>query len=519
MKNAVGYVRISSQDQSVYSLDYQEATVRKYCKDNNVNLLELFKDNGESSYTFDRPDWKSLEKFIRKNKSIEYLIIYDHDRFSRNLAEALMKIKELQDKFGITVLATTDRLDLDITDSSNYLMRAFKYMMAENELMRIRERTAAGMRQAAMSGYYANKAPYGYLNSRTPDGKPLLIEDPDHSRIVREIFKLKIEGKSPEAIREIVKAKGFKLKGHSAVQSILSNIIYAGFIKVPAYKKAEEYIIKGKHKGIVSEDDYWTAQALPKPHATQIKDEVPLRGVLKCWCGKPVTAGNSKGRNKYYWYYLCSEHKENMPADKLHKQLNEILQQISFSKNEVEWFKEKFLYEIGAMTQDRAIEITKAESDLKNIKLKISSTEEKYLSNQDINPDTFKKVITGLKIKKVEIEKTLRLLSSTTNNYVKLLTHLLPKMASLHTAYESMDLLTKQKFLKIFFGENLNWGNGSYRTTYLHPFIDMKATLLKDNGLLRKEQPVIKIGSKELCTPYGNPIESVLQLSELFKIA
>src|SRR4051794_33266448 len=102
--NAIGYMRLSIRDQSRYSLEYQEESIRDYCRRNNIELTALFKDNGESSYTFDRPDYKAVEAFIKKHKGQnQYFIIMDHDRFSRNLSEALSKITELEVKFGIKV--------------------------------------------------------------------------------------------------------------------------------------------------------------------------------------------------------------------------------------------------------------------------------------------------------------------------------------------------------------------------------------------------------------------------------
>ncbi|TBO44475.1 recombinase family protein [Pedobacter kyonggii] len=95
--NAIGYIRISKKDQSTHSLDYQEKSIRDYCDRNALELGSLFIDDGESSYTFDRPDYKALEDFIKKNKkSVKYLVIFDHDRFSRNLPEALQKIEFLE---------------------------------------------------------------------------------------------------------------------------------------------------------------------------------------------------------------------------------------------------------------------------------------------------------------------------------------------------------------------------------------------------------------------------------------
>jgi len=95
--NAIGYVRISSKDQSKWSLASQEKHIREYCAPNNVNVVEMFIDYGKKSYTFDRPDYIALEKFIKKHKNhVQYLVVLDHDRFSRNLPEALMKIEQLE---------------------------------------------------------------------------------------------------------------------------------------------------------------------------------------------------------------------------------------------------------------------------------------------------------------------------------------------------------------------------------------------------------------------------------------
>src|SRR5437879_9168017 len=104
---AICYMRLSVRDQSRYSLEYQEESIRDYCRINNLELTGLFKDNGESSYTFDRPDYKAVEAFIKKHKGQnQYFIIMDHDRFSRNLSEALTKITDLENKYDIKVVAT-----------------------------------------------------------------------------------------------------------------------------------------------------------------------------------------------------------------------------------------------------------------------------------------------------------------------------------------------------------------------------------------------------------------------------
>jgi len=90
--NALGYMRLSVRDQSRYSLEYQEESIKEYCERNNLELTALYKDNRQGSDTFDRPNYQALEAFIKKHKGANrYLIIMDHDRFSRDISEALAK--------------------------------------------------------------------------------------------------------------------------------------------------------------------------------------------------------------------------------------------------------------------------------------------------------------------------------------------------------------------------------------------------------------------------------------------
>lgn len=129
--NAIGYMRLNIKDQSRYSLDVQESGIKDYCRRNDIELVALFKDNGQCSDTFDRADFIALESFIKKHKgTVRYLIVMDHDRFSRDLSEALLKIKEFERKHGIKVLSIDEPLDLDTSDPDVFLGRAFKYLMA-----------------------------------------------------------------------------------------------------------------------------------------------------------------------------------------------------------------------------------------------------------------------------------------------------------------------------------------------------------------------------------------------------
>lgn len=492
--NALGYIRISIKDQSAYSLENQERNVTEYCKKNDLHLLRIFKDDGESSYSFDRPDWIRLEAFIKQNKSVKYLVIFDHDRFSRNLAEALLKIKELQDKFSIKVVATTDSIDTDFTDPSVFMMRAFKYLIAESELHRIRQRTKSGMLQGALNGRYLNRAPYGYINARDDQNKPILKIDEDKSLVVKMIFREYNRGTNVFDIKDIVKPLGYKQKGRSAVTRILSNPVYAALLKISAHKGAPEQIGKALHPAIVSENDFYAAQRRLngyKRRGVSTNELVPLKGVVQCHeCGNFLSAGNSRGKQGiYYWYYLCSKHRKNFPARELHRQMNEILDLFSFSQNRIDWYKAKLSEEIAGIINHRGELVAKTQRALRNITDKIEAIDEKYLVQPNISKVVYNRAIQSLRSQQIELHGRLSELAICHEEYWKKLNALMPRLHDLRGTYESLDLFGKQQFLKMSFNESLTYENGMFRTQSLHPMFAHNVIQLQASGLLEINEP------------------------------
>ncbi|PSK92218.1 recombinase family protein [Taibaiella chishuiensis] len=360
MKNlvntAIGYRRISRKDQSKYSLAHQEEAIRNYCNQNGLLLSAIFTDNGESSGTFDRPNYKALERFMKKHSGkVQYLIVMSHDRFSRNLAEALLKIEDLQKNFQIKVLATNEDISIDVHDPLVFVQRAFSYLMANQELLQIRKRVKESIHYAQLSGRYVNNAPFGYINGRDRHNKGVLIVDEEKAEVIRVIYKWFLEGWPIKEIQYCARQKGLKNSGNSTIQRILSNCTYAGLIKIPSQSGPAKYV-RGIHQPIIRESDFWLVQekrASLKPSKSQPGEQFPLRGVLKCWCGKSMTAGYSKGKKKHYPYYRCIEHTGiNIPADKLHAEFKELLYTFKLGNNQKEAIAAKAEFLLSKTLQD-----------------------------------------------------------------------------------------------------------------------------------------------------------------------
>ncbi len=296
------------------------------------------------------------------------------------------------------------------------------------------------------------------------------------------------------------------------MQTILSNAIYIGKIKIPGSAK----LAQGLHTPIISEYDFYKAQQLltgRKGITQQPREDVFLRGVIKDYAGNLMTAGNSRSRSgRYYWYYVSKTTRQNFSATKIHAQFLQLLDMLSFSHRETEWFKRKLQQTIAdkiAMQADVAKKITQK---LATIKAQIEKTEEKYLLQSDISPATYKKVINTLHKEQTELQQSL--LSNNTDAPILLdkLNQLLPLLANLQQAFLKLPLHKQQQFIRTVFDNSLCYYNECYRTPYLHPIFEAKAAVLKENRLLIIEQPVVKIGETPVRTPHRNPIEQISDL-------
>ena len=506
--NAIGYVRLSVRDQSRYSLEYQEQAIRDYCHRNTIVLSTVFTDNGESSYTFDRPDYKAVEAFIKKHKGKnQYFIIMDHDRFSRNLSEALAKITELEIKYGIKVLATHEPVDLDPTDPNVFMQRAFRYLLANEELLRIRKRTRQGMRHAQESGRFVNRAPFGYINAKDEFNKSILLIDEPKAEIIQKIYRDYLAGTPVHVIYKDVCKLGFTVKGNSAITKVLSNCLYTGKVRVVSDRTHPERYVTGLHMPIISESDFWLAQEKlgnKRPSKAQASEKFPLRGILKCECGLHMTAGFSKGKRNYYLYYRCIKHTNiNLPGTELHEQFRVLLKALSFSTEQVEYSAATVKTMLKTALQDRTTQLQSKTRQLEMINRKIEELEGRFF-NKEIELDTYKRWYAKYSFEKGHIIDELSKLNADNKSVWDRLQNLLPKLTSLSEIYDRTSIKYKHQLIRAVFKHPITYSNGTFRTPSISELFAHNYLAIKEKGLLLVEQPSVFSGQIPFCSPEGN---------------
>jgi site-specific DNA recombinase len=503
--NAVAYTRISNLDQSNYSLDSQRRQIIDYCTRNNLTLLKIYEDNGESSYTFDRKAFEKLEKEI---KQAQYLIVYHLDRFSRNMAEAMIKIKQYLE-VGIKVRDISEPPEMDDYDPNTFMMRSMKFMVAESELHRIRQRTKNGMVQSALAGRHSNMAPVGFKNARDGSNKPILVIDDEKAFAIRILYREYLNGMNIEELRRMVKRYGFDPKGNSKIQYILANPVYAGYVKVPATKNKPAHLVKGLHDPIISEQDYWLVQERlkGKTNTVQNRKDVPLRGVLHCGCGRKLTAGNSKGKSRYYWYYVCNTCKQNLSATKLHRQFDDLLDNLSFDAKTLQEFRSRLTKKLNDYLIGRGEKMKQAQKQLELVENRISAVEEKYLRGGNVSEASYNKVIAELRSDQSRLFKELAKANTNQQAYWDKLNQILAIVSDVRRAFANLPIEKKHQFVNWVFDSALSYENDIYRTPYLLELFADNALTLKEKGLLEIVAPVRNLGE----TPNRTRDESCIE--------
>ena len=495
---AIGYARQSDKDSSANSIGSQCRRIENYCQSNKLTLIKIFIDDGKSGWTFDRPGFIELEKFCKGNPQIKFLIVPHFDRFSRtDPIDAMSKERYFREKLGIKVLQVSEAADMDTNDPMFGLIRFIQAFTSNQERRRIVERALHGAYDRLSQGYYCSMAPFGYDNARSLNGEKIIVINEREAIAIKMMFKAYIDGAPFKEVLKIGAALGYKNKGNGSAQRLLSNPTYAGLIKVPAYKGKPSSIVKGHHAPIISEAMFYKAQELlgigPK-YVKHLKEEVFLRGVLKCnHCNRIMTAGNSKGKYRYYWYYLCVDHKENFSAIKCHEQFHEILRHFTYSGKALEYIRKQTSSKIKEFISSKDRNIRLAQKQLEQVRDKVASTEEKYLRHPDISAVTYKKVMTGLKVEETSLETKLADLESNEQLYWDKYDIIMSSISDVPATFHSFSITHKHRFIRTVFDNSLSYRDGVYRTPSLHQLFRHNELILKEKRLLFIEQPVRKI--------------------------
>ena len=507
--NVITYSRVSTDEQADhgFSLNHQEEMLRKYCEIKNLNITKHYTED-YSAKNFDRPEWKRLIEYVKKNKhSIDKILFTKWDRFSRNIEGALTIIRQLS-AMGIEVCSIEQPLDLTIPD--NKVMLAMYLILPEVENDKISQRTKDGMRRAKKEGCFIAKAPFGYSNTKILDKTS--IEPNSDSKIVFKAFKEVAKGLEPvEVIRKRFKLEyGLKLEKQQ-FYNMLRNITYKGLILIPEYKKEKKEIIKAIHEAIIDDELFKKVQDILEGRKnsnakfpTSVNDLFPLRGNFVCCnCGKQITASKSKGNGGHYEYYHCkSSCKIRLKKEVVHERVQELLNTISLNENVKELFKDVLSDVIQSNTVDAKVRINELKLEQQSFRTMLENTEDKYMANE-LSPEDYFKIKNRYSDKITDIENRIDTLKENDNDLVKYVGNSVDLLSQLGNAFNHLQNKEKGSFLRVIYPENIILEKECFRTNSENSLVELMTRIYggSQNSEMKKATP--KNGFSTVAPPLG----------------
>jgi len=474
--SAVVYIRVSTDRQvQGASLETQERDCRLMCERNGWELLRLFREEGESAKTADRPQLQELLTFCRISKPRpDYVVVHHIDRWARNGQDHDM-LRNYLLRLGVKLRSYSQRLGED-----PYGQFYERIMSGQAELdNKLRgERSLAGMKTRLQGGRWPFKAPLGYINGRDSAGNKTLIPDPERAPFISQAFDLFATAlHTREQVRTQMNALGLRSVNDKPLSPetfsrILRNPRYAGILSVSGWDIESQ----ADYKPLVSVKVFHRVQEILNGRSISItarnrnNPDFPLRNFVRCGtCHKPLTASWSKGKmGVKYAYYRCQNRKCPSPVNVRRQDLEDafigFLRQQQPDAGYLSLFNRVVLDVWNAKQADSVALIHQFESQVNELKERKKKLMDAFVYRQAINREDYEQMRTPLaeelavaelnlgraRLDEVEVEKVLDFAEN-----------LLLDTAGV---WQSCSLEQKQRLQQVLFPQGVEFADGVYRT-------------------------------------------------------
>ena len=114
--NCALYCRLSRDDElqgESNSITNQKEILKQYAKENNLNIYDIYVDDGISGTTFDRPDFNRMIKDI-EDKKVNMVIVKDTSRLGRDYISFGEYIEKYFPEHQVRFVSIIDNYDSEI---------------------------------------------------------------------------------------------------------------------------------------------------------------------------------------------------------------------------------------------------------------------------------------------------------------------------------------------------------------------------------------------------------------------
>ncbi len=313
------YARLSRKDNGVENgtalenqIEYISKSLERF---SDINVVDVYSDNGFSGVDFNRDSWERLINDIKANK-INCIAVKDLSRIGRNSVEVGNYLEKVFPFLNVRVISINDNFDNSKDDYNKKMVEnAFKNLMNEFYVMDISKKINANIAARRNMGYVViSNIGYGYKKSA--DSKSILLDE--NAPVVKRIFEWRKNGKTMAEIAKILNFLAIPAPGRylymqgdgekyarlkdskwysKNIKNILTNRIYTGdLIQNKTFTSKLEginrrvnseddwLIIENFHEALVSREDFEYIQGLNKTISRRPDTVNYLKD--KAYCGK-----------------------------------------------------------------------------------------------------------------------------------------------------------------------------------------------------------------------------------------
>lgn len=382
MTRCILYARVSTERQAERqaSIPAQLRIMKDYVKKKGWSIAKVYKEEGESARTTDRPVLKAALEHARKDGSIDVVLVHKMDRLTRSILDSLMIRADLKSA-GVRLDSATEH----IGEKPHEVMQQ-NIVAAVNEWYsaNLAEEAKKGLNQAVLEGRWPHQPPMGYTMGKNEQGKSIPVPDKETAPFAKLMFQLYANDQYSlrELSREMARRGCFDSTGKPMLVDIvrkrLSNPFYIGKMRWRGK------IYPGAHEPIVSASTFKQVQKIMarrsrRPGEDPRRHSFLLRGLALCRvCERLMTAERHR-KGSYYRCLPTSRGGERICSqpyareDVIDAEAVDFYRRISTTS--------KGLDALAAQLQERLKDReANAKRELKKLRKKIAASEEKLVN-------------------------------------------------------------------------------------------------------------------------------------------
>lgn len=358
------YCRLSQDDKQEgdsNSIINQKKNLKKYALDRGYTNIQFYIDDGVSGTTFNRAGFQSMIADVETGK-VKRVIVKDMSRLGRDYLQVGMYTEIFFPEHDVHFIAVNDGVDSNQEDNE---FTPFRNIINEWYAKDTSKKIRAVKRSKGMAGeHIGSHPPYGYM--KNPENKKEWIIDEEAAEVVREIFRLCVEGYGPTRIAHILTERKILCPTYYALEKggkprtalpadkftwngpvvakILDRMDYLGHtvnfkthvksykVHKTIYNSPDQWkVFEGTHEAIIDKETFEIVQKIraSKRRPTRMGEMPMFSGLLYCAdCGRKLSFHRKADEPAEKHHYLCENYRSNTANCTMHYIRNVVVERI-----------------------------------------------------------------------------------------------------------------------------------------------------------------------------------------------